>query len=212
MSQYSLCLVFIWKGTAWYGSLGAAVATTTIGRGTGVLYQCYHLFYKKGIIQLKAEILKSALGSRGIDRHSLACKRSSLYWPGSWIVLARLVAETGSTTASAGYQVASRNVVIFLFFRGLSSTAATLVGTKPGANQPDRCRTIRLAHCSIQCIFYELCYSAFVFFFFFFPYNHYFSNEAEVIRIGTQALRIIGTGYIFLWHRYGDDAGIQWSR
>ena len=193
-----LCPVFIYGVGAWHGMglTGAAVATT-IGRGTGVLYQCYHLFYKKGIIQLKAEDFK-------IDMKVIRAL-IDIAWPatfqfilasGSWIVLARLVAETGSTTASAGYQVAIRNVVFFILPAwGLSNAAATLVGQNLGANQPDRAEQSVLL--TAQYNAYFMSFVTLLFVFFPHPIISIFSNEAEVIRIGTQALRIIGTGYIF---------------
>src|ERR1043166_171194 len=39
------------------GLKGAAIATT-IGRGTGVIYQCYHLFKGKGTIKIRAPHFK----------------------------------------------------------------------------------------------------------------------------------------------------------
>lgn len=40
---------------------------------------------------------------------------------GSWIILTKLVAETGGTTASAAYQIAIRNVVFFILPAGFSA-------------------------------------------------------------------------------------------
>ena len=122
-----------------YGLKGAAMATV-IGRSTGVLYQCFHLVKSSGIIKftrrdftIDTSIIRSVL---------------NIAWPatlqfiissGSWIFLARLVAESGGTTASAGYQIALRNVVFFILPAwGLSNAAATLVGQNLGAKQVQR--------------------------------------------------------------------------
>ena len=139
-----LCPLLIYGIGSWtgFGLKGAAIATT-IGRGIGVVFQCYHLFSGKRSISLGREHFK-------ID-FSVMQTLIKVAWPatfqfliasGSWIVLARLVAETGGTAASAGYQIAIRNVVFFILPAwGLSNAAATLVGQNLGAKQPDRAAT-----------------------------------------------------------------------
>ena len=54
-----LCPLFIYGIGPWegWGLMGAAIATT-IGRGIGVAYQCYHLFNGKGMIRLSRRHLK----------------------------------------------------------------------------------------------------------------------------------------------------------
>ena len=113
---------------------------TTIGRGIGVLYQLYHLFHGTNQMKLSARhlrfdwgIVKSLIGvaSPGTFQFIIgSC---------SWIVLAKLVAETGHSEASAGYQTAIRIVMFFILPAwGMSNAAATLVGQNLGAKQPER--------------------------------------------------------------------------
>ncbi len=187
-----LCPIFI----HYYGLRGAAMATV-IGRTGGVLYQVYHLFKGRGIIRLRAihfhydpKLLKSII---------------SIGWPatlqflinsGSWIFLARLVAETGGTTATAGYQIALRNFVFFILPAwGLSNAAATLVGQNLGAKNPMRAE---------QSVYLTAKYSAFlmgtvmfIFIFFSVPIMHIYTQDEEVIRWGVLALRWIASANIF---------------
>src|SRR5436853_7523695 len=115
---------------------------------------------------------------------------------GSWIILSILVAESGGTDASAGYQVAIRNVVFFILPAwGLSNAAAALVGQNLGAKRPDRAEKSVLLTTKYNAIFMSFVMLLFVFFAR--PIIDIFSNEAAVIAYGARALRIIGTGYIF---------------
>jgi Na+-driven multidrug efflux pump len=115
---------------------------------------------------------------------------------GSWIVLARLVAETGGTTASAGYQVAIRNVVFFILPAwGLSNAAATLVGQNLGAKQIQRAEQSVLLTAKYNAIF--MSFVMLLFLFFATPIIRIFSREAEVVAYGARALKIIGSAYIF---------------
>jgi putative MATE family efflux protein len=193
-----LCPLFIYGLGSWqgFGLKGAAIATT-IGRGIGVIYQCYHLLKGTSSIHIKAKHFKLDFP---LMKNILA-----IAWPatfqfiiasGSWIVLAILVAHTGGTTASAGYQIAIRNVVFFILPAwGLSNAAATLVGQNLGAQQPQRAEKSVLLTAKYNAIFMSAVMLLFVFFAS--PIISIFTKDAGVHRIGTTALQIIGTGYIF---------------
>lgn len=187
-----LCPVFI----HFFGLKGAAIATV-IGRSTGVLYQCYHLFKGSGILQF----YKRHFAFDGVLIRSIV----TIAWPatfqfiiasGSWIVLARLVAETGGTTASAGYQVAIRCVVFFILPAwGLSNAAATLVGQNLGAKQLKRAEESVMLTARYNAIFMALVMLLFLFFSG--PIIHLFTHDKAVISYGAEALQIMGTAYVF---------------
>ena len=115
---------------------------------------------------------------------------------GSWIVLAWLVSDTGSTNASAGYQVAIRNVVFFILPAwGLSNAAATLVGQNLGAKQPDRAEKSVLLTTKYNALF--MAGVMLLFLLFASPIISIFTNNPEVHAYGVLSLQIIGSGYIF---------------
>ncbi|MFZ7114542.1 MAG: MATE family efflux transporter [Bacteroidota bacterium] len=187
-----LCPVLI----HFFGLKGAAIATV-IGRCSGVIYQCYHLFKGSGILKfyrkhftIDSPIIKSIV---------------NIGWPatfqfiiasGSWIILARLIAETGGTTASAGYQIAIRNVVFFILPAwGLSNAAATLVGQNLGAKKVDR--AVKSVMLTAK---YNAAFMSFVMLLFLFcsgPIIRFYTSDEAVIAYGVQALQIIGSAYIF---------------
>jgi putative MATE family efflux protein len=178
------------------GLKGAAVATT-IGRGLGVAYQCYHLLRGTNSIHIKAQHFKFDW--------PLMKKLVGIAWPatfqfiiqsGSWIVLTALVARSGGTHASAGYQVAIRNVVFFILPAwGLSNAAATLVGQNLGAGQPQRAEQSVLLTARYNAFF--MASVTFIFLFFAGPIISVFTKDPAVHKVGTIALQIIGAGYIF---------------
>ena len=179
-----------------YGLKGAAIATV-IGRSSGVVYQCFNLFKGNGLLKIRKSYFK-------ID-FQLIKSITTLAWPatfqfiiasGSWIVLAKLVAMTGGTTASAGYQIAIRNVVFFILPAwGLSNAAATLVGQNLGANQIERAEKSVLLATKYNTIFMGIVMFLFVFFPSFII--GLFTNDHNVKQFGVDALRIMGYGYIF---------------
>ncbi|MEK8179992.1 MATE family efflux transporter [Flavobacterium buctense] len=178
------------------GLVGAAVATA-IGRSTGVIYQCYHLFAKSRTIKIyktyfkpNFEIIKSLLSI------STPAMLQFFIQSGSWIVLTYIVSVTGSTDASAGYQIAIRNVVFFILPAwGLSNAAATLVGQNLGAKQPERAQQSVLLTTKYNIIFMSLvtllfvCFSELII--------SFYTEDKVILAYGSQALRIIGLGYVF---------------
>jgi putative MATE family efflux protein len=187
-----LCPIFIY----FWGLKGAAIATA-VGRTGGVLYQSYHLFKGRGIIRMRISHFHSDL--------KLLKSIVTIAWPAtlqfiisscSWIILARLVAETGGTSALAGYQIALRNFVFFILPAwGLSNAAATLVGQNLGAKNPVRAE---------QSVFMTAKYSTlfmgtvmFVFVFLAEPIIRIYTRDAAVIHFGTLAMRWIGSANIF---------------
>ena len=178
------------------GLTGAALATT-IGRGIGVLYQLFHLFNGKSIVQLskasfKAEwdVIKSVV---------------NIAWPAtlqfviascSWIFLAQLVAQTGHSAASAGYQTALRIIMFFILPAwGVSNAAATLVGQNLGAKNE-----LRAEQAVLKTAKYNAIFMAVVSLFFYILSDgivSLFVQQEEVKKIATTALRIISSGYIF---------------
>jgi putative MATE family efflux protein len=187
-----LCPIFI----HFWGLKGAAIATV-IGRSSGVAYQCYHLFKGDGILKFTKQHFHFDLPViKNIVTIALPATLQFIIASGSWIVLARLVAETGGTTASAGYQIAIRNVVFFILPAwGLSNAAATLVGQNLGANQ------IKRAEESVMLTaLYNVIFMSFVTLLFVFcsePIIRIFSHDEAVVAYGAKALEIIGFGYIF---------------
>jgi putative MATE family efflux protein len=187
-----LCPIFI----HYFGLKGAAIATV-IGRSTGVLYQCYHLFGGSGILkfnrsmfQFDFEIIKS------IIKIASPATFQFIIASGSWIILARLVAETGGTSASAGYQIAIRNMVFFILPAwGLSNAAATLVGQNLGAKEFKRAEESVMLTLKYNVIFMG-CVTILIMLFSE-SIIRIFSNDASVVSYGTQALQITGLGYIF---------------
>lgn len=179
-----------------FGLEGAAIATA-IGRSAGVMYQLYWL--KKGSSQLDIKTSYFQWDKK------LSLDFIQLSWPatlqffiqsGSWVFMAYLVSRTGSTEATAGYQIAIRNIVFFILPAwGLSNAAATLVGQNLGAKQADRAEKSVILTTWYNSFFMALVMLLFLFFSQ--PIVGIFSTDAQVLNYAVQALQIIGSGYIF---------------
>lgn len=187
-----LCPVLI----HYFGLTGAAIATV-LGRSTGVVYQCYHLFKGDGSLRLRrADFHLDIPVLRSLTEVAWPASIQFLIGSGSWIVLTRLVAETGGTAASAGYQIAFRNFMFFILPAwGLSNAAATLVGQNLGAKQFDRAEESVMVTAKFSAIFM----TAVTIFLLILarPIVGIFTHDEAVLAYGVEGLRIIASGFIF---------------
>lgn len=181
------------------GLKGAALATT-IGRGTGVCYQLYHLYKGKGLIRILRKHMSLDLPViSNIIRIGSGSTAQFLIASASWIFLVRILSHFG-TNALAGYTVAIRIIVFAILPAwGMANAAATLVGQNLGAQQPDR------AEASVwKAALYNMIFLGIVTILFFLgakPLVSFFNTDPEVIKYGTLCLRIVCLGYIF--YAYG---------
>ena len=187
------CLIFGLGPFPEMGVTGAAVATT-IGRGTGVLYQLWYLLDGRGRLAFQLAHLRF---SAALIRRMLIISAGGigqfLIATSSWIVLMRIVAIYGSGPIAA-YTIALRLVeFVFLPAWGLGNAAATLVGQNLGANKPDRAE-----HSTWRASQYNVIFMTSVGFLMLgaAPWiTGLFSSDPEVLRYGTNCLRILGIGF-----------------
>lgn len=193
------CLIFGLGPFPEMGVTGAAVATT-IGRGTGVLYQLYHLIKGSGVIHIaRRHLVMVPDVLRRLVKVSLGGAGQYLIATASWLFLVRIISDFGDE-ALAGYTIAIR-VIIFTILPawGMANAAATLVGQNLGAGQPDRAET-SVWRAARMNMFFLLGVS--VTFVLSAPYiMTWFTDDPDVLRAGVQGLRILCLGYVF--YAYG---------
>ena len=188
------CLIFGLGPFPELGLPGAAVATT-IGRGTGVLYQFWvlsrgsRLRIRRQDIQVRWKVLKN------LCRVSVGGIAQMLADIIPWILLIRIIASFG-TVAVAGWVIAIR-VALFVILPcwGLSNAAATLVGQNLGAGQPGRAERAVWITGAWNMAFMAAVTGIFVAFA---PQiAALFTNDPEVRAIAATALRVVSYGYVF---------------
>ncbi len=188
-------LIFGWGPIPSLGVEGAAIATN-IGRTAGVLYQLYYLAGEKGIIKIRKENIKiDWIIITRLLRVSAGNIGQFLISTASWLFLARIIVNFGSS-AFAGYQIAIR-VIIFTILPswGMANAAATLVGQNLGAKQPERAEKSVWKAGKLNMIF--LGFISIIFYFISEPIMKIFSSDPAVIASGTECLRIVAFGYVF---------------
>jgi putative MATE family efflux protein len=185
--------IFGWGPFPEMGVTGAAVATN-IGRGTGVLYQLWHLMGREHTLRVRwadwwpnAAELRAILATAGNGIAQLLINTTS------WIGLFKILAMFGSA-ALAGYTVAIRIVVFALMPAwGLANAGATLVGQNLGAGQPQRAEdAIRIAT-RFNVIFLSVVGVLFVALAQ--PLVSLFSTDPEVLQHGVRALWVVSLAF-----------------
>jgi putative MATE family efflux protein len=187
------CFIFGWGPFPELGVTGAAVATT-IGRGTGVLYQLYYLARGQGRLGFRLQHLRPDLplmrrmlliSAGGVGQFVIATA--------SWIALMRIVALYGSS-AVAAYTIALRMLEFALLPAwGLGNAAATLVGQNLGAAKPARAARSAWQAARYNAIFMSIVGLTMLVFA---PQvAGWFSDDPDVLHYGATCLRILGIGY-----------------
>ncbi|MEZ5346377.1 MAG: MATE family efflux transporter [Pyrinomonadaceae bacterium] len=177
------------------GVTGAAVATL-IGRGIGVIYAGYKLFFGEKRFEIRREHWKfDTERFRRLLSISWVAVLQFIVGTASWVGLMVVVAGFGSE-AVAGYTIGIRIIIFALLPAvGLSNAAATLVGQNLGAKQPGR------AEKSVwRAAYYNaICQTAIGILFAVFaaPIASIFTSEPAVLAYATDALRIISYGFFF---------------
>ncbi|HSR68831.1 MAG TPA: MATE family efflux transporter [Acidobacteriota bacterium] len=186
--------IFDW-GLGW-GVTGAAAATL-VGRSTAIVIQLILLWRGHGRVGLNGAYLRiqpalmrrmMRLAGTGILQYLVSTA--------SWLAMVRIVAIFGSQ-AVAGYTIAVRLVIFAILPSwGLGNAAATLVGQNLGAKQPDRAeKSVWITSVWSVCF---LALTAAVYLVGAGWMIRLFTDNPQVIAIGSYSLRIFSSSYVFL--------------
>lgn len=187
------CLIFGLGPFPELGLPGAAVATT-IGRGTGVLYQFWVLARGRRL-RIRREDLQIQWGvAKNLMRVSVGGIGQMLADVLPWIVLIRIISGFGAV-AVAGWVIAIR-VALFVILPawGLSNAASTLVGQNLGAGRPDRAERAVWITAGWNMAFMAVVTVLFVAFAS--EIAGIFGASPEVLALAATALRVVSYGYV----------------
>ncbi|MBX3129047.1 MAG: MATE family efflux transporter [Polyangiaceae bacterium] len=189
------CLIFGLGPFPEWGVTGAAAATV-VGRGVGAVYLIWCLLRGTSRLSFSRRHLRVEVPlMRELGRLSVGGIGQLLVETSSWVILARIVALSGSV-AIAGYTVALRVLVFALMPAwGLAGAAATLVGQNLGAQQPERAtralwltgivNSAFLGAVTIVCLTLAG------------PITAAFTPDAEVQAVAAFGVRVVALGYVF---------------
>ena len=189
------CLIF---GLGPFPELGVAGAAlgTTIGRGSGVLYQLYYLTRRGGRIEIHARHLRiDTAVMKSILRISGTATFQNFIATASWMGLVRILTGFGSA-AVAGNTIGIRIILFALLPSfGVSNAAATLVGQNLGAGKPDRAEAAAWK----AGLYNTICLGTVgaIFLLFAPQLISLFTSDPEVAGYGVACLRIVSAGFLF---------------
>jgi MATE family, multidrug efflux pump len=177
------------------GVTGAAVATT-IGRGTGVLYQLYRL--TRGDARLTIRRIHLALKPAvmaTLVRLSGSGTFQVFVGTASYVGLVRIMSTFGSQVL-AGYTISIRILIFALLPSwGLANAAATMVGQSLGAGDPDRAE--RAAWLASRYNMMVLGAVGLVFIMLAGPLVGLFTHDPVALPTGALGLRTMSFGFVF---------------
>jgi len=189
------CLIFGLGPFPELGVTGAAVGTT-IGRGSGVLYQLFHLSRRGGRLQIRRSHLKFDFDvMRTILRISGTATFQNFIGTASWMGLVRILTGFGSA-AVAGNTIGIRIILFALLPSfGVSNAAATLVGQNLGAKKPERAEAAAWK----AGMYNTICLGTVgaIFLLFAPQIVSFFTMDAEVALYAIRCLRIVSAGFLF---------------
>jgi putative MATE family efflux protein len=177
------------------GVTGAAVATT-IGRGTGVLYQLYRLTrgdarvaVRRIHLALRPAIMANLLRLSGSGTFQV------LVGTASYVGLVRIMSTFGSQVL-AGYTISIRILIFALLPSwGLANAAATMVGQSLGAGDSDRAE--RAAWLASRYNMVVLGAVGLVFIILARPLVGLFTQDPVALPTGALGLRTMSFGFVF---------------
>jgi putative MATE family efflux protein len=189
------CFIFGLGPFPQLGVTGAAVATT-IGRGTGVLYQLYRLTrgdarvaVRRIHLALRPAIIANLLRLSGSGTFQV------LVGTASYVGLVRIMSTFGSQVL-AGYTIAVRILIFALLPSwGLANAAATMVGQSLGAGDSDRAE--RAAWLASRYNMVVLGAVGLVFIILAGPIVGLFTHDAVALPTGAVGLRTMSFGFVF---------------
>src|SRR6266540_3781108 len=189
------CLIFGLGPFPELGVTGAAVATT-IGRGSGVLYQLYRLTrgdarvaVRRIHLALRPAIMANLLRLSGSGTFQV------LVGTASYVGLVRIMSTFGSQVL-AGYTISIRILIFALLPAwGLANAAATMVGQSLGAGDPDRAE--RAAWLASRYNMVVLGAVGLVFIVLAGPIIGLFTHDPVALPTGALGLRTMSFGFVF---------------
>jgi len=178
------------------GLFGAALATV-LGRGLIAFLNLYHLLSGSSRIKIRLKAFK--LDYTAFLRILKIGLPSSLSQATNSVGLILLMSMVGNfgTAAIAAFGVGMRlETLVILPIVALSSAFIPFVGQNLGAGKIGRVKE-GLKLCSYAVVIFLLLFSLIMFFLPHYIYSP-FSSDSEVIRIGSDYLRFVAFGYVFL--------------